>query len=326
MGLKQMKKNCSLLLLVFLLQWGLMSAASAQPFSCQKLDPNRVGWTSLLFQARSFLVTITIKLELESLPASSVEPALISSPEGVAVKISAPPIYRATVHTTIAPLLRSTVMLRRQVWFDPLMPSALQAIRLRRGEDDFEKTYRFTRQGAYRFRRQPADRRELILPPEKWTDVKASFYPYDLNQIECPPVSEAAMIPYIVAAREPSQDSEPLDLCVFHKRLVHHVHLEPGGLQQLGVNYVRTLQQEETQTQALVDALPVTLASRPLSSIPGEEEVFSFLGLRGDVVIYLDTHSRMPLQISGQIPTFGKVDLRLIRAEVRTKDCEKEEP
>ena len=298
--------------------WSVRSTR-AQPFLDLKLDPERVVWTQLLFEADSLLVKAAIGVQLASLCSDAVQPSLMASSQGIPTKTSAPTIHLVTVDTTIDPLFGSLVKLKNQIWFDPKLGTALQRIRSRRGEDDFEKTCRFTETGVYRLRKEPLGKKEVLLAPEQWTDVKASFYPYDLTQIGCPSVSESSIIPYIIAAGGLSPESGPMNLCVFHKRLLHHVQIVSSGPEPLDVDYTEISGQIVTRKQGVIDVLKLQLHARVLNEIPGEEESFSFLGLQGDICLFVDTRTRVPVKISGEIPTIGRVDFRLREVRLSPK-------
>jgi len=315
---KNLRRIVGLLSLLFMLQSGFLTSTNrAWSFSDLKLDPEQVVWTDLFFKAQNFLVVCAIEVRLESFPAADVAASLMASPQGIPVETSTPTIDRVTVNTTIDPLFGPTVTLRNQIWFDPESANALQRIRFRRGEDDFQKMYRFTKKGVYRLRREPAGKQEVPLPPEQWTDVKESFYSYDPGQIGCTSVTESSVIPYIIGSERLTQDSEPLDLSVFHKRLLHHVQIVPSGVEQCEIRYTERSKQGEVQKQGLIDALRLSLRARALTAIEGEDEDFSFLGLKGDITITIDSGSGIPVQISGDIPTIGRVDLKLYDVRLR---------
>jgi hypothetical protein len=60
-----------------------------------------------------------------------------------------------------------------------------------------------------------------------------------------------------------------------------------------------------------VDGLRVTLEAQPLQSDLKNAENFSFLGFHKDITIDIDPELRIPLQVSGRIPTIGAVALKL---------------
>ena len=159
--------------------------AQAQSFSQLNLDASRVRWTDLTFHAKNFWVEVSTTVQLTSLPVSEVEAELLASPKGLPIKPTSSQISQMTINTTIDPKFRSPVNIYNRIWFNPTDASALGRISLRRGEDDYKKIYRFTDQGVFRHQLEPKDKNEAALDPEKWTNIKDSFYPYDLTQLGC---------------------------------------------------------------------------------------------------------------------------------------------
>ncbi|UCF93506.1 MAG: hypothetical protein JSW39_04910 [Desulfobacterales bacterium] len=239
------------------------------------------------------------------------------NPTGTPVPASNSQNYHLDVHTTLDRIFHSPVKLNTQTWFRAEDAAALGRIRLRRGQDDFQKIYRFTQEGVYRRQREPHDRLEAQLTPAQWTDVKETFYAYDLVRLGCPQVSEASLLIYIVSAAAISQRSESLSLCVFGKRQLHWVRLRADRLAPLEVSYVAQTQEAANRKNGTVKALRIALETQPLDSELDEVENFSFLGFQKEIAIDIDPTSRIPLHASGIIPGVGKVSLAL--REVRLK-------
>jgi hypothetical protein len=216
-----------------------------------------------------------------------------------------------TITTTIDPSFRSPVNIHNKIWFNPKDAAALGRVRLRSGRDHFKKMYRFTDQGVFRHRIEPQNKKEASLEPGRWTDIKDSFYPYDLTRLGCPFVSERSLLIFILAAVDFSSNNDPLSLCVFGKRQLHRVQLQTQGLYPLSVNYVEKAQQTTTRKQGTLDTLKITITAEPMDSMLKQAENFSFLGFRSDIVIYIDPTSRLPIQAEGVIPTIGTAQLRL---------------
>ena len=204
-----------------------------------------------------------------------------------------------------------------RIWFDPTDASALGRIRLRRGEDDFKKMYRFTEQGVFRHRIEPKDKREAILEPDKWTDIKDTFFPYDTRQLKCPLVSERSLLIYLLSADPISKINEPVSLCVWGKRQLHRVQLRNEGTLPIKINYIQKIRQAESRKESTVKALKMTITAQPIERFSEEAENFSFLGLQKDISIYLEPDSLMPLQVSGFIPTIGRSDLTLSTVQLK---------
>jgi hypothetical protein len=250
---------------------------------------------------------------MKSLRASDLDAVLLASPKGIPIQPQTSQANEMTINTIIDPRFRSPVKIHNRIWFNPADASALGRIRLRRGEDDFKKIYRFAEQGVFRYRIEPKDTSEARLEPEKWTDIKESFYHHDLSRLECTAVTDRALLVYILSAGGVSNHNKSLSLCVFGKRQLHRVLLRAQGLKPLEVSYLEKKPQTETRKQTQIQALKIALTSEPMGPNSNETENFSFLGFHKDIVIYIDPVACIPIQISGVIPSIGKAELKLIR-------------
>ena len=317
-----MRIKKKILLIFLIMSTGLLAVHSgvtgAQTLSRITANPEHVPWSQLTFGAKNFSVEVTAKVSLEKVPAAEVEAALIRSPQGTPFNPSQPEVYKLHVERFIDPLpiFGSDVRTVNQIWFNPQDATTLARVRLRRGREDFKKIYRFTEQGVFRHRREPKDQKESSKAPEKWTDVKDTYYTYNLAQLGCATVSDRLLLMYIVSSAEISKDSQPLSVCVFGKRQLFHVKLRPEGLHLLKTDYIEKRQQAEVRRQAGVEALKIALEVEPLASDLDEVENFSFLGFRDAIAIYIDPVSNLPLQLSGEIPKVGEVAIKLIEAQL----------
>jgi hypothetical protein len=301
-------------MVIFLMLCGLLatrSAARAQSNSYLKLDATRVSWTHLSFHAKNFWVEVSTDIQMKSLPASDLDAVLLASPKGIPLKPQTSQINEMTINTIIDPRFRSPVKIHNRIWFNPADASALGRIRLRRGEDDFKKMYRFTEQGVFRHRMEPKDKKEASLEPEQWTDVKDSFYQHEQARLGCAAVTERSLLIYILSAIDISKMNTPISLCAFGKRQLHRVQLRKQGIHPINIDYIENNQQSAIGKKKKIKALKVSITALSAISDSKESEIFSFLGFRKDISIYIDPISQLPIQASGIIPTVGKTHLRL---------------
>ena len=292
-------------------------ATYAQSSSHPLYDAGRVPWTDLKFHAKNFWVEVSTTVQLTSLPVSEAEAELLAAPRGLPIKPTSPQVLQITISTIIDPKFRSPVTIYNRIWFNPSDASALGRISLRRGEDDYKKIYRFTDQGVFRHQLEPRDKNEAALDPEKWTNIKDSFYPYDLTQLGCGGATEASLLIYIICAAEISNMSNSSALCVFGKRQLHRIQLRKEGTLPLKINYIEKSRQVETRKEGTVNVQKIAITAQPAEADSEEVENFSFLGFHKDITIYMEPHSGLPLQASGIIPTIGKADLMLNEVEYR---------
>jgi len=289
----------------------------AQSYSQLRLDTNRVPWTALFYQAKNFMVDVIVDVQLEPQSAEEVNAVLIKSHQRPGIQIPNTGAYKLTNSIIIDPIFQAPVKIANQVWFDPGDATALGRIRLRRGEDDFKKIYRFTPQGVFRHRKEPKDQQEAREDPEKWTDVRDTFYAYNLDQLGCVNVSERLLLIYIASADQQLESNNPLSLCIFAKRQLFQVQLKPAGLHSVQIDYIEKNGQAQNRRQQEVQALKIILETQPLESDLEAVENFSFLGFHSDIAFFVDPASRLPIQISGVIPRAGKVTVKLNEVRLR---------
>jgi hypothetical protein len=304
-------------ILMMLQSAGFPNSTWSQTYSIFKLNSTRVPWVSLSYGVKNFSVEVTAQVQLESLPAAEVAAALIKSPQGVPIEAWSPESIRITVHKIVDPIFKKPVRTVNHVWFNPEDAAALGRIRLRRGKDDFKKVYRFTEQGVFRHRQEPQNQQETTKQPEKWTDVKDTFYTYNLNQLGCPNVTERLVLIYIASAAEISKSMQPLSFCVFGRRQLFHVRLKPQGYHSLKVDFIEKNQQGEIRRRGEVEALKITLETQPLASDLQKVEEFSFLGFKEDIAIFIDPVSGLPIQSSGNISLVGNLTIQLHEVRLR---------
>lgn len=308
------------IIVIFFMTFGLFAAdneAFAQSKSYLNLDASRVSWTHLSFHAKNFWVEVSTDIQMKSRRASDLDAVLPASPKGVPIKPRSPRVNEMKINTTIDPRFRSPVKMHDRIWFNPTDASTLGRISLRRGEDDFKKIYRFTDQGVFRHRIEPQNKGESRLEPHRWTDIKDSFYPYDMIRLGCPGISERSVLIYLLSAVAMSKDNTPLEICIFGKRQLHRVKIQKKGNLPIKVNYIEKTRQGENRKEGALKALKMMIAAQPIASHLEAEENFSFLGFHKDITIYLDPTSGLPIQASGVIPTIGKAHLKLRGCQIK---------
>ena len=298
------------ILVFFIILGSICICAPVQSASELKLDQSGICWNELSFHAKNFWVEVSSRIRINSLAASELEPVLVKAAKGNPIQPATRQAAQLTIQTTIDPKFRSPVNIYNRTWFDPTDASALGRVRIRRGEDDFKKNYRFTDQGVFRHRIEPKNKTEALLSPEKWTDTKDDFYSFIPNERECPVVTERSLLIYILSATH-RLDKEAVSLCVFGKRQLHRVQIRNKSLHSIRINYTEKSEQSEMYTkEGTLQALKFAITAEPIE--PGRDpEKFSLLGFHKNIAIYVDPSNGLPVQVSGAIPSIGKADLKL---------------
>ena len=312
---KRLSAGATLLFFVFLIHPAF--PLWAQSFSRLDLDPQRVLWSDLYFGAKGTIVDLAIDIRLAPFSLAEFEAIWRTYPQAIQLPPSGQEVYALEVSRVIDYIFSAPVRLWNRILFDPRQANSLYRVRLRRGKDDVERAYWFNGEGVYRLRRMPKTKGETSLDPAKWTDVSTSFYPYNLTRRECPQVIDPMLLIYLVSDLPVNQEGDALTLCVFGKQQLHQVRLAYQRLESLEVDYSWNSRQGKVHRRGKVDGLRVTVQSEPMVSGKEDAENFSFLGLQEDIAIHIDPQLRIPLQVSGKIPTVGLVTLKL--SEVKMK-------
>lgn len=273
------------------------------------------GWSSLKYEASGMAGSVSTVLELTESSAEEMQAMRDSALENPPDQTLASHIMLLDISARAASLLKDSVT-QGKIWFDPGNGAVLQRDRLHPGRNGTHKIYRFGNRGALRIRREPRNRDEAARPPEDWTRTKRSFYPYDMAGTRCDAVSDPTLLLYLVSAREISTGNEAVYQCLFFDDALYRVWLRPMGSELLAVDYFLQSGTTVQRITGLREVLRVSLRVEPLGK-GADSENFELMELRGAIAIYLDTATRLPVQISGERSVFGKLDIGLVEAVLR---------
>ena len=201
-----------------------------------------------------------------------------------------------------------------RTWFLPGNASPVQRIRRKFGDDPYTKTYRYRWDKAYRRRARPNDRSEVDGEPEAWTKISNSTYALTPTQFGCSSISDTSLLLYLLTAAGFSEDAKPLHLCLFNKMTLYYAEFRVVGSERLQVSYIAKLEDAESRVNDEIDTLRILVTARAGDVAGGPPEPFEVLKLRGDIEIFLDEASRLPVRIRGNVPDLGDIDLRLTEA------------
>lgn len=288
-----------------------------QSFDHLTLDPDRVLWSRLSFRAKRAVVDVKVDVRVASFSTAEFQSIWRTNPQSIPLPSPGQKVYNMNVNRVIDHIFSRPVTLSNQVLFEPVQAAAFYRVRLRYGKDEIKRTYWFSREGVHRLRTKPSNKGEASGDPAKWTDARTSFYPYDLTQLGCPQVTDPMLLIYLLSAASMDKKGDSLTLCVFGKQQLHRIRMRVEGLQTLEVDYSENREEGKARKKGKVDGLRVTLEAQPLHSDLKDAENFSFLGFHKDITIDIDPELRIPLQVSGRIPTVGAVTLKLSGVEIQ---------
>jgi len=264
-------------------------------------------WRELHFVASSGLITATTTLRFDA-PAPAAQGQLYGAHDGTPLTPSAGAV--ALIHGRFHAIGNTGEL---QTWYDPSSMAALQTRRLSRGKNSRLKTLRFLDDGVWRERFEPASSADLD-DPGRWrrqSGVRIT-YPVARN-------GEAVLTPVMLfqrAAELVATDLKVREQLVFTDTQLYRVTLRaaPAGPIEADVSVVEGSEARSISGERLarrVAVLPALLGDSP------EKEPFTLLELGGEISVFIDVESRLPLRVQGNWLQVGTITAELARAELR---------
>jgi hypothetical protein len=266
------------------------------------------GWTRLVYTGDALPGKPSTSLEL----TESSMGALAISGARVSDKTITPFTARNVRLLTVAAQGQASHTGLR-VWFDGDTGTVLQRDRLKSGPEGSRKIYRYGPDGAVRVRLEPANDTQAQATPATWTQRKDKLYRYNLDAAGCRRVTVPALLLVAVATREPAT-MDPY-LCVFQDDTLYRVWLRPQGTERIPVDY--TVSSSEGKRRVSGDQVveKIGLHIEPATT-EADTTGFELLELRGEIAIYIDSVTRLPVGISGSRSLYRNIHIRLSAATV----------
>ena len=146
--------------------------------------------------------------------------------------------------------------------------------------------------------------------PEKWSAVKDRFYPYDPEKKDCLNITAPMPVIYLISASKVSDFEKPLTICVFNKKETIYLDIQKGPAESVQLNHIEIKGDEATQKNTSILAEVLSLKARSISSGQTMSN-FTLVGLQGNIKIYIDPESRVPIQLKGDYQGLGEIKLKL---------------
>jgi len=208
----------------------------------------------------------------------------------------------ADVRTWFRPILLWDKGSETRVWFDPRDGAVARAIKRTIGPKPDQKIYRFTPVGTHRVRIEP-DGAERQLEPERWSQIRESFFGFRPSEHGCDVVSDPAAILARISATVGVGAPAAESLCVLSGKTFYRVDFRSAGQERVPVNY-RLATGEKRKGK--IQAQRVSVHAHPVAGEPDAEPV--------DLEILVEPGSGLPVRIRTPVPGFGAMDVALVRA------------
>ncbi|WP_455212252.1 hypothetical protein [Kaarinaea lacus] len=278
--------------------------------NASQFDPANIKWSELTFTASVFFFNVDAEIKYQKLPTTEVSDDLIkpNPADSQAIMPQHEQVYYLSSYTSN--FGRNSTL---EFWFEGDL-TALQRTQTETGRKTIVRTYRFLEDGAYRSDILPAKGEEK-LPPAKWTQTSTQFYPYP-SELPAYKMTDNNVIFYAVSAANLRNKGDSVIFLTFDKEHINKVKLVLEGTEKIETEYVAQNQNGKKRIRETVDALRISIKSEPVNKNIDKKD-FVFLGVKGDISMYIHPESRIPLQVSGEADYIGHADITLSRATLR---------
>ncbi len=253
--------------------------------------------TSIHYQTMATTVALA---ELQSAPAMSVLVPAASSVGQIHVSFEA---------------VRSQGEL--DTWFDPGTGAALQSVRTSQGRDSRQKLHRFTSDGVWRERREPSPASMGVGSGWIATTSKQIKYPIAISADE-PVITPLMLIEHAAGLVRDGQKNSSQHL-VFTDTQLYRVTLELAPEQKLAAKFTLVQDTRSTRVNERRTTRRVSINAELLGE-EAENDDFSLLELSGELAIYIDLQTGIPLRIQGSATGLGTVPVAISKA-VMEREC-----
>lgn len=242
--------------------------------------PPLPAWRSLLFEQSRFGVTARSQVAVDAGPAG-----------GESWQLHATSSIANNTETVCLAL-------------DPASAAVLERTRMSSGRNRRYKSYNYLPEYILRLRREPAD--DAGVPPRDWPVSSRREIPYPTDR-DGLVVTEAYVLLLLAGRLQPGAE-QPAAVIVYTDEDFYRVIMRVEEGPELDVDY--SLAGSGERVTGPRPTRRVTLTVSPMQGSRGGD--FSLLGLEGEISLYLDADSGLPLELRGDAPRIGSstIDLR----------------
>lgn len=199
------------------------------------------------------------------------------------------------------------------VLFDAATGRATQSSRVSRGKGQRQKSYLYEADYIERVRRNPASNPQI--PPDEWPVSSSSrlAYPVLADPAEKLPVTSPYVLIVLAQRLQAQGEGKSLDLLVHTDLNFYRVRLTSGNGVPIDASYnIEGGDVISGKRETTAVALHVTPAHTP-----EPENDFSLFGLQGEIILFFDRDTGIPLQVRGIAPRIGATAINLKSATLR---------
>ena len=271
------------------------------------LDHGNVPWSRLTYAASAFFMTLESEVRQESIAAEKAAEQLVLNDQKDVNKLPAENIIRIDnfsegfgkkAHYTL--------------WFDQ-NGEALQRKKLVKGKRNEIKIYRFSSCGYFTLRKKfPSANFDENF--SQWEEAKKSYTEFSSGLCGKQPVYDVNALLYLISALDIKEIGYQKDITTFSDGKLLQVKLVAKKMTSIYGDFKINSSQKEITVDDSIDVLELHLM--PVTKNKKERESFRFLGLKGNIKVYLDLTHQLIVRLRGNVDVVGTLDINLKNAEL----------
>lgn len=197
-----------------------------------------------------------------------------------------------------------------EVAFDPATGRVLSRSRISSGKERRMKSYLYETDFILRERRNsPAD---ATTPPGEWPITNTNHVAYPASRGSTV-VTSPYMLVLLASQLQAQGPNKSMEVIVNTDLNFYRVKLTSGNGVPVEADY-KVSGQDAVSGE--FDTIAVAIQARPEGKLEDKED-FSVLGLSGDIILFFDTKTGLPLQIRGDAPRIGGTEINLKSVTMR---------
>jgi hypothetical protein len=270
----------------------------------EPLAPERLRWRELRYHARKLIFTAETRVWADLLSTGAAAQELAAAAGHEPVGAAGERVAKVEIDTeALGRHSRNTVLV------EPESGAALQATSREFGKRARLKTQRFTAGGVAVVRVRPAPGEEKH-PVERWSRRSEEFLAFPPDDGADAVITDSVALFWVLATGPLERPGDTLRVRLMSGGRLVAVTIAAVAVTRARVDIVELRAETKRRVAETVTALELTVKPDYRSAAAPDDDI-EFLGMRGGVRILLDPVRRVPLEVSGRVPSAGAVTVRL---------------
>lgn len=197
-----------------------------------------------------------------------------------------------------------------EVRFDPSTGGVLSRSRISSGKEQRMKSYQHKEKFILRERRNsPAD---ANTPPSEWPVTNTNYVKYPLSMGNTV-VTSPYMLILLASQLQAQGPNKSMEVIVNTDLNFYRVKLTSGNGVPVEADFKVSGQ---GPVSGEFDTVAVAIQARPEGKLEDKDD-FTLLGLKGEIILFFDPETGLPLQIRGDAPRIGTTEIKLKSVTMR---------